>query len=111
MNLGSSYEYWIDQNYHVDYARYNLPVPAQCDSWLPLFAEAWSNDIVFVISGGNIPSAHKGDRSPARYGRADNALITVGSMNADGTAWDQNTPDLPARNGVDPLLTGMKKLK
>ena len=55
----------------------------------PILRTAWENDIVFVVAAGNLKSDDEyavvmGDYSPQRYGRADNAIITVNSMDADG---------------------------
>ena len=71
-----------------------------------MLAEAWANDIVTVISSGNRPDFRMGERTPQRYGKAYNALITVGSMTADGEIWEGNTPAGTSRDGQDPYLTG-----
>lgn len=57
------------------------------DAWFPILREAWELDIVTICSGNNNPLEPLGDRSPQRYGRFNNALITVDSMNFDGSPW------------------------
>ena len=71
-----------------------------------MLAEAWANDIVTVISSGNRPDLRMGERTPQRFGKAYNALITVGSMTEDGEIWENNSPPGPVRDGHDPYVTG-----
>ena len=48
--------------------------------------------------------------SPQRYGRPDNPLITVGSLDKDGQYSSANSVEGPSPDGVDPLLTGSLSL-
>ena len=59
-----------------------------------------------MTTTGNVPSVPLGERTPQRYGKFYNALITVGSMNADGELDSSNSPVGPLLNGHDPALTG-----
>lgn len=59
--------------------------PRRSDYMLPLLANAWDHGIVTVVSGGNRRDLRYGDRSPQRYGREDNPLITVASVSETGT--------------------------
>ncbi|KAL8797125.1 MAG: hypothetical protein Q9195_000592 [Heterodermia aff. obscurata] len=104
--FGSPYTATIEQNNHVDYMQYGLPIPKHCDVFLPLLAEAWANDIITVVSAGNEPDERMGQRTPQRFGKAYNALITVGSMTAAGEIWESNTPAGPIPDGDDSSLTG-----
>lgn len=71
-----------------------------------MLAEAWASDIVTVVSTGNTRDQNLGAESPQRFGKEDNALITVGSMTADGELWINNPPVGPAPGGQDPDCTG-----
>lgn len=97
---------FIDQNGHTDYTKYRITPPQKSDYWLPLLVSAWDAGIVIVIGGGNRPERTLGDVTPQRYGRVDNALITVASLDASGLFSKINTRIAAARDGVDPELTG-----
>lgn len=82
-------------------------MPEYCDIHLPLLAEAWENDIVTVISNGNDAAVTLGDLSPQRFGRFDNALITVGTATANGDLFFAHSAlPGPPSNGHDPDMTG-----
>lgn len=77
---------------------------------LPLLAEAWSHDVVTVVSCSNTFVDRFGDTSPQRYGTADNALITVMQVYDDGfPAFRQAIPG-PARDGADSHLVGSNSI-
>lgn len=97
---------FIDQNGHTDYNRYRIKPPQKSDYWLPLLASAWDAGIVTVTGGGNRPERTLGDISPQRYGRVDNPLITVASLDATGLVSKINTRIAASRDGADPELTG-----
>lgn len=81
-------------------------MPAQSDFFLPLLAEAWSNDIVTVVACSNAAHHTLGDQSPQRYGTTDNALITVEQVLNNGFPNPDQSPQGRARDGVDPHLVG-----
>lgn len=105
---GFFYEDYIDNNGHVDYTGLNIVPPELSDYFIPLLASAWYFDIATVISLGNDPESVAGDFSPQRYGRVDNALITVASLDTHGRISDY-VPRLGPTEfslGVDEELTG-----
>lgn len=59
-----------------------------------------------MVTSGNDASIPLGERTPQRYGKFYNALITVGTMTADGGLDSRSCPPGPLRNGHDPDLTG-----
>ena len=61
---------------------------------------AWDNDIVTVCCGLNY-GERLGDKNPQRFGRADNPLITVGSLQSDGTLSTWNGRQGPATRGPE----------
>ena len=97
---------WIDYNGHTNYQRLNIVPPRRSDYMLPLLANAWDNGIVTVVTAGNTPWSRLGERSPQRYGREDNALITVGSMDEHGRISPWNTPEGPVSVVEDFALVG-----
>lgn len=90
----------------MNYLDYNIPPPAKNDFFLNLLTNAWRNDIVTVVCALNDPEWTLGDVSPQRYGRPNNALITVGSMNIDGLPSRKNPPEVATKTGRDPELKG-----
>ncbi|KAL8825308.1 MAG: hypothetical protein Q9191_004491 [Dirinaria sp. TL-2023a] len=102
---GSDYPSQIDNNGHVNYARYNINPPSRSDFFLPILASAWDNDIVTVICAGNTRGA-LGALTPQRFGRPDNALITVGSFTTSGTYSSFQSLAGSAPDGRDPFLKG-----
>lgn len=73
---------------------------------LPLLRDAWYADIATVIAAGNDPGVVLGEFTPQRYGRPDNALITVASMDPIGLRSTTNPSEGGSRYGIDPMLTG-----
>ena len=73
---------------------------------LPLLRDAWDNGIVTVVSAGNRPEYRFGDRSPQRYGRDDNPLITVASVDHRGSRSRFNTRPGPSDELEDIRLVG-----
>lgn len=73
---------------------------------LPLLAAAWDAGITPVVSLGNTPLWTLGDTSPQRYGRSDNALIMVASVDSNGERSVSNPSQASARDGADGFLTG-----
>lgn len=91
----------------MDYSRLNINPPANSDQFLPLLADAWDNGISTVVSAGNNGKRTLGDYNPQRFGRADNPLITVGSIDAYGDKSSGNPAEGPRGIGTtDPFLTG-----
>ncbi|KAL8962059.1 MAG: hypothetical protein Q9183_005210 [Haloplaca sp. 2 TL-2023] len=88
------------------YARWKLPSVQYDDYWLPLLVKAWESDIPTVFSGMNNPNSRIGFHTPQRYGTTDNAVITMGSLQADGRVWTQDTPEGPHPAGYEPHLIG-----
>lgn len=101
-----SYSRFIDNNGHVDYTRSNIHPPQKSDFFLPLLADAWDSRIATVVSAGNRPELHLGDSTPQRFGREDNPLITVGSIDKYGLESSFTTQEGDSSDGRDPLLTG-----
>lgn len=112
------YSNFLDANQHVDYHRWNLRTPARSDYFLPLLRDAWDANIATVVTTGNFQRLHLGDFTPQRFGREDNPLITVGTMNQFGIPSSINSNEGPSTGftsltgpptnpvGADPELTG-----
>ena len=88
------------------YASWGLPIVQHDDHWLPLLVRAWELDIATVFTSGNRADHELGYYSPQRYGTADNAVITIGSLEKDGEIWENDTPEGPHPNGIDPQCIG-----
>ncbi|KAL8635658.1 MAG: hypothetical protein Q9228_006873, partial [Teloschistes exilis] len=90
--------YDLDANGHVEgfySSPFNLPRPRHADMWVPVLASCIKSGIVVVISSGNNPhpdEPYQGWISPQRFATPQNALITVGSINQDGTISQWNLP-------------------
>ncbi|MCJ1427877.1 hypothetical protein MMC29_005783, partial [Sticta canariensis] len=106
MSYGFSYRKWIDVNGHVNYGRVNILPPRQSDFMLPLLRDAWDHKIVTVVSVGNQPKWRLGDRSPQRFGRVNNALITVGALDERGERSPANMVEGPAAGSDEIHLVG-----
>lgn len=96
----------INRNGHVNYGFWNIPSPRRSDYFLPLLADAWTQNIHTIFPSGNVPSEHLGDISPQRYGRETNAIITVGALDPEGRRSPFNTLEGPGSLGQDPSLIG-----
>ena len=97
----TNYENAVDRNDHVDHSNsHGLRIPTLPDQWVPLLLAAWDNDIVTVCAGPN-HGERLGDKNPQRFGRADNPLITVGSLESDGTVSAWNGIEGPATSGSE----------
>ncbi|KAL8893276.1 MAG: hypothetical protein Q9192_005427, partial [Flavoplaca navasiana] len=97
---------WFMENsffYHgwYDYSHWGLIRPTWCDLFIPLLVDCWASDIVTVVAAGNRGSQKPmGSTTPQRYANPNNALIVVGSVDADGFHSDFNShvgpwPDAP----------------
>lgn len=71
--------------------------------WVPVLASCIKSGIIVVLNAGNEPQAgapYQGWTSPQRFATPQNALITVGSINQDGTISPFNLPiDGPSADG------------
>ncbi|KAL9628273.1 MAG: hypothetical protein Q9164_007339, partial [Protoblastenia rupestris] len=90
----------------IDYHKWKLPRPFHMDFFLPLLQEAWENDIVTVVACGNNRHKVRGQFSPQRYGRINNPLITVSSVDGYGVPSIENTPVGASMNTNDESCKG-----
>ncbi|KAL8767562.1 MAG: hypothetical protein Q9209_005979 [Squamulea sp. 1 TL-2023] len=112
-SLGWSYASVFRNYQYVDYTRWGLVPPENCDLFLPLLVDCWMADIVTVVTAGNAGNLPVGQReigrtSPARYANPHNPLIVVGSVDLDGWPSDFNSlvASWPGAYGRDIQLTG-----
>ncbi|MCJ1423808.1 hypothetical protein MMC29_001693 [Sticta canariensis] len=84
LSYSYSYSQFIDNNGYVNNTRLNNHTPQKSDFFHPLFADAWDSSIATVIYAGNNPGLRLGDSTSQRFGREDNPLITVGSIDKYG---------------------------
>ena len=106
---GSGIDKSLAVNDHADHSNeHGLRLPTLADQWVPMLLAAWDSDIVTVCSCFNAP-INLGNGNPARFGRADNPLITVCRLQEDGKKSPQNGVVGPATYSTDadnPVFVG-----
>ena len=91
----------VVRNDHADYSNsHGLILPTYADAWVPLLLAAWDNDIVTVVGCSN-ERVPLGEENPTRFGRADNPLITVCRLRANGKKSRDVSFVGPSRIGSD----------